>query len=169
MQATEPRPRHHSNQPLSPACFLTLVPKRHHPIIATTYHEQPTRPPVRLTSKPQEATSARRFSRPGDSGRYSALLYSEYFCAAHGADALSGWSAILEHNPPWIAYLPLSPTLHAVSCRHRALLLFLLLLYCYYKSKALSIPFGLLQQRSQDSGKPHGTRRLLESLLLGYT
>ena len=78
-------------------------------------------------------------------------------------------SAILEHNPPWAAYLPLSPTLHAISCCHRALLLFLLLLYCYYKSKALSIPFGVLQQRSQDFGRLDRSRKLLDFLLLGYT
>jgi len=104
----------------------------------------------------------------GDRRRYLAFLYSEYFCAANRTDTLSGRSAILEHNPPRVAYLPLSPALHAISCRHRTLLLFLLLLYCYYKSKALSIPSGLLQQRFQDFGKPHRNRRVFDFLLLGH-
>jgi hypothetical protein len=99
-----------------------------------------------------------RPARPVTAARYSALLYSEYLCAAHRTDTLGGWSAILEHNPPRVAYLSLLPALHAISCCHGSLLLFLLLLYCYYKSKALSIPLGLWKQTSQDFDEP-GTRR----------
>jgi hypothetical protein len=125
-------------------------------------------PLVEFTQARTEARPVRDPSTPGDRRRYLAFLYSEYFCAAHRTDTLGGWSAILEHNPPWVAYLPLSPTLHAISCCHRALLLFLLLLYCYYKSTALSIPFGLSQQRLQDFGKPDTNRRPFDFLLLGH-
>ena len=59
-------------------------------------------------------------SKPDDCRGYLAFLYSEYFCAAHRADTLGGWSAVLEHDPPWVAYLPLSSALHAISCCHCA-------------------------------------------------
>jgi len=102
-----------------------------------------TGPALDFTQTQAEPSPLRDPSTPGDRRRYSAFLYSEYFCAAHRTDTLGCRSAILEHNPPWVAYLPLFPTLHAISRCHRALLLFLLLLYCYCKSIALSIPFRL--------------------------
>jgi hypothetical protein len=89
--------------------------------------------------------------------KHSALLYSEYFCAAHRAHTLGGRSAVLERNPPWVLYLPLLSTLHAICCCHHSLLLFLLLLYCCYMSEALSIPVGLWQDISQDFGVPDTT------------
>ncbi len=89
-------------------------------------------------------------SKPAARCRCSAFFYSEYFCAAHRAHTLGGRSAVLEHNPPRVLYLPLLSTLHAISCCHHSLLLFLLLVYCYYKSKALSIPARLQQARSRD-------------------
>ena len=92
--------------------------------------------------------------KTGGCRRYLALFYSEDFRAAYRAGTLSGWSAVLEHYPPRIPYLPLLSTLHTISCCHHYLLLFLLLLYCYFKSKALSIPLGLWQERSQDFGEP---------------
>jgi hypothetical protein len=87
--------------------------------------------------------------------RYLALLYSEYFCAAHRADTLSGRPAVLEHDPPRVLYLPLLSALHAISCCHHSLLLVLLLLYCYYSGEALSIPVGLQQEGLQDAGERH--------------
>jgi hypothetical protein len=108
-------------------------------------------------------------AKPADRRRYLALLYSEYFCAAHRADTLDGRPVILEHNPPRAAYLPLFPALHAISCCHRSLLLFLLLLYCYYKSKALSIPPGLSEQGSQDRGGSDRKRSALDFPLTTHT
>jgi hypothetical protein len=169
MQARKPCLRYQSKQALSAAYLLRLVPKGRPSIRANRLYQHLGRSAVHPTQKRPKVSSVRGFSRAGDRGRYSAFLYSEYFCATHRADALDGWSAILEHNPPRIAYFSLFPALHAISCRHCALLLFLLLLYCYYKSKALSIPFGLWQQRLQDSGQPDRSRRLLDFLLIRYT
>jgi hypothetical protein len=106
-------------------------------------------------------------SRPADGRSYLAFLYPEYFCAAHWTDTLGSRSAILEHNPSWAAHFPLLPTLHAVSCCHRALLVFLLLLYCYYKSNPLSIPLELLQRRLQDSDGLGASRQAVDFLVVG--
>ena len=100
-------------------------------------------------------------SKPDDCGRDSWFLYSEYFRTAARAHTFCCWPAILEHNPLRVSYLYLSPTLHAICCRHLSLLLFLLLLYCYYRSKALSTPLGLLKLRSQDSGERGRSRDAL--------
>jgi hypothetical protein len=105
-------------------------------------------------------------SKAGHQRKYLALLYPEYFCAAHRTDALGSRSAILEHDTSWVAHLPLLPALHAISCCHDTLLLFLLWLYCYYKSKALSIPFGLSQQRIQDFSKRDSKGRTFDLSLL---
>ena len=86
--------------------------------------------------------SAWPYSTPGDRHRNLAFLYSEYFCAADRTNTPGCWSAVLEGNPHWVLYLHLFPALHAISCRHHTLLLILLHIYCYYKNKALSIPFG---------------------------
>ena len=101
--------------------------------------------------------------RPG----YSAFFYPEYLRPTHRTDTLGGRSAILEHDPSRIAYLPLFPAFHAISRCHSTLLLLLLWLYCYYKSKALSIPSGLGQQRLHDPGTPGRDPRLFGFLTLG--
>ena len=77
------------------------------------------------------------------------LPYSEYFCATIRTVTPSCWPAILKHNLARISYLHFFPTFHTISCRHRALLLISLHLYCYYKKQTLSIPLGHLKQRFQ--------------------
>ena len=125
---------------------------------ATLFRQKETpcrlKPPLPLdfTPTPRGPRLACSHSPPASRCRHSALFYSEHFCAAHRAHTLGGRSAVLEHNPPWVLYLPLLSTLHAICCCHHSLLLFLLLPYCYYKSEVLSIPIGLWQEISQDSG-----------------
>lgn len=117
--------------------------------------------PVEFTPRYPRPRPVRDPSTPGDRHRYSAFLYSEYFCPADRTDTLSGRPAILEHDAAWVAYLPLFPALHAIGCCHRTLLLFLLLLYCYYKGKALSIPFWAFTAKIarfwQARQEPNGT------------
>lgn len=104
---------------------------------------------------------------PADGRSYLTFLYPEYFCAAHWTDTLGSRSAILEHNPSRAAHFPLLPTLHAVSCCHRALLVFLLVLYCYYKTKALSIPPGFFQRGLEDSDGLRASRQAVDFLPVG--
>ena len=145
-QARCPYPLRQRDDPLYTIYSLTLFLGGHQFILA---NESPT-----STQTSQVWTSRDHhlshdgawLPKPNDSGICLTFLYSEYFRTAPGADTLCCRSAILEHHPPRVSYLYLLPTLHAISCCHLTLLSILLLIYCYYKSKPLSIPFDIPQQ-----------------------